>query len=108
QAQWNHRRWRGHQLGRDRDGRGRLAEEGRNSVFELRAPDADIDELRACRLQLCFRLCDIRTGGDAGCKSVLGQLQRLLEQRHCTSQQVGVRVQAVEFKVDLGELCLIR
>ena len=50
----NHRRWRGHQLVRDRDARRRLADEGRDRVLELRAPDADVDELRARRRPVAF------------------------------------------------------
>ena len=57
--------------------RRRLADEGRDGVFELRAPDADVDELRAGRLQLCFGLCDIGARRDAGGEPILGQLQRL-------------------------------
>ena len=84
------------------------SDERRDCVLELRAPDADVDQLRARRLQLRLRLRDVGTRRDAGGKPILGQLQRLFVQRHRPPQQVRICVQAVKLEVRLGELRLKR
>ena len=92
--------------GRDREvGRG-LPDEDRDRVLGLGARDAEVDRLRARRLEKRLGLRDVHAGDDALVVPVLREAQRPLLRGDVRLQKLFLRVDAVELEPVDGELGL--
>ena len=86
---------------RDRERRGRLADQHRDRVLELRALDADVDRLRLRALELRLRLHDVDARRDAGGVAVLRELERALVRRDRFLEHAALHVGDAQAEIAL-------
>ena len=95
--------------GRARNGelRGRLAGQNGDGVFQLRALDSQVGQLRLRGVELGFGLRHVGIGSHAAGEAVAGEHQILLVGLDGLLEQRGIAIEPVQLEIVLGELGLI-
>ena len=76
-------------------------------MFQLRALDSDIDQLRLCSVELGLGLRHVTIGGDTAGIAVAGEREELLVGLDGCLEQGDIAIDAVQLEVVLGKLRLI-